>query len=364
MFQLPNDFGDFVKYKEIIMSAAERTRVLDETLKQEAANYYSYELKIMPELSAIFEGDNVAYVHDVIVTPALPPFLSRLQLNGDDPESSDYTSLKNVEGISNVSGNEDTESKTGSFTGCAYISTESVLLVDCTNGVIKLLNKYALVADSLEFEKSPWDVVQSLDGQVAVTVPKLQTVFFVEAEPHLRIVGQFNTRCECFGICKMEDKYAITCDPWSKLPSVRVFDTLGNVLSVVQTDSIGEPYFKCPLHVCSDYFNTMIYVSDSTANCVYAISLSGEIMFCYEHHDLDYPTGVATDRNNCLYACGKSSANIHKITNTGELSEKFLQKRHGISNPCAIAFHPGGSHVILTDLGGDIATGYWKLHLM
>lgn len=330
----------------------------------EACKQYKYEIQSAPEVEGFLERDNIAYVEEIKVTPFLPPFLCVRTSDNDDESESDFTSLKSIEGFENVSGKHESANETCCFTGCAYITDDSVLLADWSNGSIKLLNKQGLVADSLKFEKSPWDVVRNFSGQVAVTVPKLQKVFIIEAEPHLRVVGQINTHCDCFGICKIGDNYAVTCDPWSKKPSVRIINNLGKVLLKVQTDSVGDNYFRCPLHVCSDFFQTVIYVSDATADCVYAISVSGDIIFCYKHESLEYPTGVETDRNNCLHICGKVSSNIHKITNNGALQEKLLQKDYDVQHPCALAFHPNGDHMILTDLKGRIASGYWKLHFM
>ncbi|XP_053407661.1 uncharacterized protein LOC123547438 [Mercenaria mercenaria] len=363
--QVPSDYNNFEEYKNIILKTAERSVILQVILREifESCKHYNYVLKSAPEAAGIYDTENLACVKEIFVAPVLPPFLSvKTTEDADDESVSDYTSLKCIEGFENVSGKHASGNEKCSFTGCAYIMEDFVLLADWSNGSIKMLNKQGLVADVLEFEQSPWDVARNYSGQVVVTVPKLQTVFFVEAEPHLRIVGHFETRCDCFGICKIRDNYAITCDPWSKSPSVRVFDKLGNTLLKVQTDDIGDNYFKCPLHVCSDFFSSVIYVSDATADCVYAISVSGDIIFCYKHENLEYPTGVETDRNNCLHVCGKASSNIHKLTNNGSLQEVLLKNNYDVQHPCGIAFHPNGDHMILTDLEGEMSSGYWKLH--
>lgn len=365
--QVSENFGTFEKYRELILQATERADVLQEILLtvEKSCEKYAYEFNPAGQVTGVFDIESVACVKEIPAIPLLPPFLSVKSTDDDENnEDPDYTSLKSIERLENVGGKHEPGNENCCFTGCAYILDDSVLLADWTNGVIKMLNKLGLVADTLEFQQSPWDVVQTCSGQAAVTVPQLKTVYFVEAEPHLRVVGQFETRCHCFGICKIGDNYAVTCDPWSKSPSVRVFDRLGNTLLQVQSDGLGENYFKCPLHICSDYFNTVMYVSDATADCVYAISLTGDIIFSYEHADLDYPTGVATDRNNCLFVCGKTSSNIHKLSNSLSLQEMLVRYNHGLRSPCAVAFHPNGDHMIVTDLEGEMSSGYWKLKFM
>ncbi|KAL4231226.1 hypothetical protein ACF0H5_008808 [Mactra antiquata] len=363
--QVPDDFNDFDKYRSIINNGTTQAHELETQLKD---NYDTmedmyYEFEFSPEIQHLKDTETIASVGTITAIPKLPPFLSNPDEVNEDDDQSQFTSMKSLDSHVNVEGNQSAKSNKYCFTGCAYILSDSFVLTDWLGGTLKMINSYGLVSDSLKFEQNPWDVVQTCSGQVAVTVPRKRSVYFVEAEPHLKISKSFSTGCQCFGICKFGDKFAMTCDPWSRTPSFRIFDQIGNTLLIVDKDSIGENIFKCPLHICSDFFNTVLYVSDSTADCVYALSPIGEILFCYEHCELDYPAGIATDRNNCLYICGRKSANIQKISNTGELCERFVQRRHGVSSPCAIGFHPDGGHVIITDLVGNVSTGFWKARL-
>lgn len=366
LLQVPDDYNDFEKYRSIVNDGSHQSHELETRLREQydATDSFFYDFEFAPEIQRLKATEVIASVGTITALPRLPPFLSAPGENADNDDESTFTSMKSLDSTVNVDGNQLAKNNKYCFTGCSYILPDSFVLTDWAGGMLKMISKYGLVSDNLKFEQSPWDVVQTCSGQVAVTVPRMRKVYFVEAEPHLKISKSFSTGCQCFGICKIGEKFVMTCDPWSKAPSVRMFDAIGNTLLVVQKDSIGENIFKCPLHICSDFFNTVLYVSDSTADCVYALSPSGEIMFCYEHNELDYPAGVATDRNNCLYVCGRKSSNIQKISNAGELRERFLQPRHNVSSPCAIAFHPDGGHLILTDLIGPVSTGFWTARLL
>ena len=315
--------------------------------------HYCYEFQPTAILDEIYNIRKYAYVTTNLDTPLLPPFLCLPGQEGDE-EGPSSTELEIF------TGTEEEDMPKCCFTGCAYVTPEDLLLTDWNNGVLKMFNKHGVVCDKLKFDKNPWDVVQVCDGRAAVTVPKLNTVFFVECEPHLRIDGSFNTDSECFGICKIMNNFVITCDPWSRYPSVRIFSEFGQLLSIIQYSDTGENFFKCPLHVCVNYFNTVIYISDAAVEAVLAFSIVGELKFVYSHRELEYPTGIAIDRNNWLYICGKESANIQRVSSVGIYQETICRSKHGIKTPRALCFNPNGSNMVITDPCSVCPNGFFS----
>ncbi|KAH3785407.1 hypothetical protein DPMN_163495 [Dreissena polymorpha] len=363
--QVPMDFDNFNEYKRIVSRAEAKTDVLKKNLKKyyDASSNYNYDFENSPSVDAIYKLDTLASIEPTVTTPSLPPFLSSTETS--DNYGSDVISkqscLKGSEFLALVS---DTEclKKARSFTGCAYVGSDAILLADWMNGELCQINKFGIVADILKFDQCPWDVAYVCADKAAVTVPKLHKVFFVETKP-LRIVGKFDTGCDCFGICKVGDKFAVICAPWSKSPSLRMFSNDGHFLSVIWHDDVGHPFFKCPLYVCADMFDTTLYVSDSGANCILGISMSGERLFCYENNQLQYPAGMASDRNNRLYVCSKATG-IHVLSNKGVLQEILYPEETGQSSPGALCFHPNGDHAAVTDMSSTYADGFWKMAML
>ncbi|WAR22162.1 hypothetical protein MAR_016136 [Mya arenaria] len=358
---------EFGKYKQLIGDSTRKMLVLQEILKQtyDSSRTYNYILNPTAELQEIYDLEDFATVEPIICPPGLPPFLSvpRPRVHGEAPGEEVGSSLRHIEFFPFVQDVDTQRVAKSCFTGCAYVHADKLMLADWTNGVVNIINTFGVVSDSLTLEHPPWGAVRVQEDRAAVTAPKAHKIFFIEAEPNLHITGSINTKCECFGICKLNNNYACTCDPWSKSPSVRVFNEDGHLLLKTQFDSMGQPFFKCPLHICADFFNTSMYVSDASADCVFAITIDGDFLFCYQDRDLEYPTGLATDRNNRLYVCGRNSRNIQMISNTGELQET-LWDSEGLRSPSAMSFHPHGDHAAVTDLDGNTAMGYWKVSIV
>lgn len=349
----------------MVSRAETKVVVLEKDLKKwyDATTNYTYDFEISPSIDAMLKFDTIASIELSVTAPSLLPFLSSAETS-NHIESDDickHSCLKRSEFLALVFDNECVK-KERSFTGCAYVGTDAILLADWINGELCQINRFGVVADVLKFEKCPWDVAYVCADKAAVTVPKLHKVFFVETEP-LRIVGNFDTGCDCFGICKVGDTFAVICAPWSKSPTLRLFSNDGHLLSVIWHDDFGRPFFKCPLYVCSDLFGTTLYVSDSGANCILGISMSGERLFCYENNTLQYPAGMASDRNNRLYVCSKSTG-IQVLSNNGVLQEILYPEDTRQSSPGALCFHPNGDHAAVTDMSSIYADGFWKMAIL
>jgi len=357
-----------LQYKAAITKATQAADTVEEPLKKmyEDNNMFTYDIELTEEYDEIskLEGVDVATVDVVSYTHALPPFLTLPPPVTEQGMTGglENASLRHIEFVPIAHDAERPRRAQDCFTGCVYVHAEKLLLADWTNGVVEIINKFGIVADTLAMEKPPWGAALVCEDRAVVTCPKARKVFFLETEPHLHVMSYFTTDCECFGVCKIGDNYACTCDPWSKSSSVKIFSQTGEVITTIQADSIGQPYFRCPLHICSDFFNSCMYITDATADCVYGITPQGDILFCYTHKELDYPTGIETDRNNRVYVCGRYSKNIQILSNLGQLLET-LWDSEGLQSPSAISFHPHGDHAAVTDLDGNTAMGFWKLSL-
>ena len=332
------------------------------------AQPYDYELRPSDETLAILSFEEIAQPHVMEGPPSLPPFLRCSADDVDDDvslssDASARTSESSAEFINLACEEDDTKTLQCYFTGCTYVNTENILLTDWSNNVLRLTNQHGILCDSLPLEKSPWDITSARDGQAVVTVPKLRKVLVVEVEPNLHIVSSFNTHGECFGVCKVRGGYVVTCDACSRTPSVQMYTDNGGVQWSLDVDDLGQRWFRCPLHVCTDYLQTMIYVSDSGANCVYSISLTGEILSTFKHKDLNYPTGVIFDRHNYLYVCSKKTSMLLKFNKDGSKEATVMRESDSVCSPCAVCRHPDGDHFIVTDLSVHHTAGYWKLNI-
>lgn len=85
--------------------------------------------------------------------------------------------------------------------------------------------------------------------------------------------------------------------------------------------------------ITSDASGNIIY-SCYRKNTVTKKNKENQIIFVYRHHNLESPYGLAVDPVGNIYVCGRSSNNIHVISETGQT----LRILHGFDHPQFIAF--------------------------
>ena len=343
------------EFKEIVTKSKQKADVLEEILKRDYESWKQLDYELCPSetLAELSDIKDIAHIEVTLETSQLTQFLYT-----EEDHDNDMIHLNELNVVSTLE-EQDLKAKADCcFTGCSYATHEELIMTDWNNGAVKMFNKYGILMDKLDFTNCPWDVAKTDAGRVAVTVPKDKSVYIIDCNEHLKIVSSFPTNCECFGIVQLGETFVITCDPWSNTPSVKVFSLSGQQLRVYQYNRAGELLFKCPLHVCTDYFEKVIYVSDSSADVVYAITLKGDIKFVYQSFELRYPTGVRTDRFNRLYVCGRESSNIHKVSEKGEFVNFFCKQIDGVGKPTAICFNPDGGAILFTDLQSSTCNGF------
>jgi sugar lactone lactonase YvrE len=166
----------------------------------------------------------------------------------------------------------------------------------------------------------------------------------------MEIIYSFETDCECWAVAVVGDRFATTCDPWSKTPSIRMFTMEGKYVRIYQKDNSGRQLFAYPEHIATDSYQNVMYISDSRLHSVTALTVEGCLMFRYKHMDLSYPSGVATDNQGNLYVCGKESRNVHQVSKTGQII-RILMDSTELEAPRAISFQQDGENMIVTDVG-------------
>ena len=287
----------------------------------------------------------VSFVGDVRVRPKLsklPGFLS---------QSRETDFLKRaITNVTTSSGTSSEDSNNCCFTGCTYVSQCRIILADWNNTCLKMFNKHHIIVSRLDFDSNPWDVKLVDESKVVVTVPSEEKVYIVSyADQCLVIVTSFLTEGECWGVTSIGGKFVVTCDPWGKEPSLKVFTQSGQLTAFFQKDAQGEKLFRCAQHITSDNLSSILYVSSARQHTLLAITMTGRVVFRYRHESLEFPTGVAIDNQGNLYVCGKDSNNVQQVSKDGQFLRILLSKKDSLNSPRGICFQPDGDKILVTD---------------
>ena len=333
--------------------------VYEEILRRDFNNStrIEYELRQDPYVGQIF--NELQSIAAVVVRPSpsrLPGFLST--------STETEFSRKELGKFEHHEVSSDRDTNSCCFSGATFIEGGRIVLADWNNACLKLLNNRGLLIHRLELPNNPWDVKPLSENVLVVTVPGEQKIYNIKCDNSvLEVESSFDTDCECWGIVPIQDKLAVTCDPWSKAPSVKLFTMDGKLLSYYQKENSGGTLFAYPEHIATDTEQEVLYVSDARKQMLIAVTLDGCVLFRYAHKQLRAPAGVTTDTQGNVYICGKESQNIHQITKEGELI-RILAKKENLGNPRAISIHPDCDRFVISDVStdecDDIITVSWQ----
>jgi len=80
---------------------------------------------------------------------------------------------------------------------------------------------------------------------------------------------------------------------------------------------------------------TMYYRDNNDIVCR---TLEGKEIFKYQNQKLNYPCGIAIDKQDTLYICGHKSNNVHKVSSDGQRSRILVDKLHNITRPWRVLY--------------------------
>ncbi|XP_052100891.1 uncharacterized protein LOC127734900 [Mytilus californianus] len=99
------------------------------------------------------------------------------------------------------------------------------------------------------------------------------------------------------------------------------------------------------------YFDEKIYIAQWKENVVYCYTMTGKMIWKYQHADIRGPEGITIDNYGNLFVCGFYSKNISVISPNGEHSRNLLNLTGVLSNPSAIHYNHVLKQLIIPSKG-------------
>ncbi|VDI03163.1 Hypothetical predicted protein [Mytilus galloprovincialis] len=114
---------------------------------------------------------------------------------------------------------------------------------------------------------------------------------------------------------------------------------------------------KIPIRITNapflSYFNEKIYIAQWKANIVYCYSMTGEMIWEYQHADIRGPEGITIDNNGNVFVGGFYSNNISIISPNGENSRNLLNLTEVLSHPTALHYNQDFNQLIVSSSGNN-----------
>ena len=204
------------------------------------------------------------------------------------------------------------------ITGCTFMVDGQLLLCDCDNKTIKLLNSTFDITGNLTMDSRPRDISAVDSTRAVVTLPNIKQLKFIDILPALKADKQIQLDKQCWGVDVVRDEIYVTCHDNPGNAEIRVFGKNGTFTRKVPDVNNTLSSLRRPYYIAVSKTSSKIYLSEVKTSIVRCISVDGSLVFNYQHDDLKIPRTVLADEEDNILICGDCSYNIHVVTSTGQ----------------------------------------------
>ena len=229
------------------------------------------------------------------------------------------------------------------ISGSTFLSSGELILCDCNNNKLKLLDKSLQMKKSIDVPGTPWDVAQVNQHQVIVTFPYEQYLQFIQVTPSLALGHKVGLGMECCGVAVSRESIYISLVD-SGVYKVGIYDLNGKKKRMISPYSCKDGsnlQFKKPLYI--DVLNDKkIIVSDvdfkSNTSTVYCLESNGNVLSTISNPSFKHCRGISVDENENLLVCDGTSHKVFLITKDGKEVCEFLTEKDGLYYPYTTSF--------------------------
>ena len=228
------------------------------------------------------------------------------------------------------------------ISGSTFLSSGELILCDCKNNKLKLLDKNLKMKESIDVSGGPWDVAPVDQQQVIVTFPYGKYLQFIQVTPSLALDHKVDLGMKCCGVTvSRESIYISSVD--SRECKIGIYDLTGKQKLMIGPHSFndGTLMFKKP-----DYIDVLndekIFVSDvddkSNTSTVYCLESNDNVLYSLSNPSFKRCRGISVDENENLLVCDWESHKVFLITRDGKEVREFLTEKDGLYQPYTTSF--------------------------
>ncbi|XP_053406484.1 uncharacterized protein LOC128559258 [Mercenaria mercenaria] len=234
------------------------------------------------------------------------------------------------------------------ISGLALISCDEILLADCNNDCVKILNvRESKISSrySSQPPSKPWDVAVINEEIAAATMPEKGEIIFMDTTNGLSKSHTLKIRKGCRGI---DHQNGIIVVSFCSSPAVQILNMKGKILNEVSDASI----FVAPSFVAFSKDSKSIYVSDYLKHAVYELRLDGEVKTTTKCWKDNYPRGLAVASDGTVVVCCENTWDRLTLlmSNTGEI--RYLTVEH-VEEPTAFLLYEEQNKIVLCGSDSD-----------
>ncbi|KAH3717996.1 uncharacterized protein LOC127855906 [Dreissena polymorpha] len=224
------------------------------------------------------------------------------------------------------------------------LSEDQILVADCKNNRVKLLNHQYQVVGHYDFYGYPRDMCKITPSEVAVTVYQgdLLEVQFVSVNGGQLVKGRWMLQFyhECIGIAHdLQDLYLTSGTALYK------YSMKGDLLKKLYEDTSDKlTVLKCAVSPSGD----KIFITNNTHHKVLTLARDGTVLQTFTDPDLQNPAGIHVTALGQVLVCGTSSSTIIQLDGEGKKKLATLAtKRDRLDEPNSVFYNRSTAFIIL-----------------
>ena len=232
------------------------------------------------------------------------------------------------------------------ITGCTVMPNGHVVLCDCNNDQIKLLDDSWTITGRLTLQR-PWDLSVIDSSNVIVSSPDNKQLQHVQVYPRMEAGRIIQLNKKCWGVAVSGEKMYVSCHNAPGDGEVRVLDLQGNIKRRLGTNQDGSYQFTRPSYITVSGSGEKIFVSDSGTETITCLTPCGTVIYAYRDDDMSWARGLICDSGDNVLVCGGLSDNVHTISPDGNKYRALLTSQDELSYPYSIAYKESENKLIV-----------------
>ncbi|KAL4221370.1 hypothetical protein ACF0H5_019629 [Mactra antiquata] len=245
------------------------------------------------------------------------------------------TDIYQMKGSQDINIKVNGDSKTCYSAGCCLTFDNQLLVTDCSNNKLKLINTDTMtVVDNCRLDSAPCGVCCINDSEAAIACRdyKIQLVSYGNK---MTLTRQIKTSHLCYGITTRNDKVYVT-DNGS---SLYIYDMTGNLLQTISQDNAGIELSPCSRHVTFSENGDKMYICDLNKGVV-CLDGKGNYQSTFSDGVLKIADGVCLDGRGNIFVVDYNSHNVVQFNEDGKMIGVIIKQQDGLQQyPRSACFH-------------------------
>ena len=265
--------------------------------------------------------------------------------------------MKGFDEMSVTAGNKinvklQSDAKDAWISGSTFLSSGELVLCDCINRRLKLLDKSLQMKESIDVSEIPWDVATVNQHQVIVTFPHELYLQFIQVTPSLALGHKVDLGMNCWGVSVSRESIYISLEDSGEC-KIGIYDFTMKKKRIISPYNCkdGKLLFKESLYI--DVSNDeKLFVSNindkSKTSTVYCLESNGNVMHSVSDPSFKLCPGINVDENENLLLCDWISHKVFLITKDGKEVREFLTEKDGLYQPYTTSFRRSDGTLVVT----------------